>query len=309
MRLQGVRFAPSPTGRFHIGNLRTAWISHQLASLWNEPWIVRFEDIDRPRVVQGAQEKQLRDLTDLGWIPSQVVLQSEARDFHWDEFVRAADSGQLYPCACSRKEIQDEIDRSASAPHQTPPEYTGFCRHLEQHSVFESARKSGRAEIGWRFKDESPDGTRDPIIARLSLVESLSIGKGAAPKTFTPSYHWACALDDAQEHYAVIVRASDLKSSLRVQRAIQTKLFPGKPLPAVFHTALVTQADGSRLEKRTQGITLFELNQRGVQAAQLLLGFERSLRTHLPTQLLAPSEIFDELPTRISLQDLGLAEG
>src|SRR5271157_4598918 len=98
-----IRFAPSPTGTFHLGNLRTAWISHEFARSLKLPWVVRFEDIDKPRVVPGAMQKQLEDLQFLNLIPDQVLIQSEFHSRHESLFRKAVDSGQVYPCTCSRK--------------------------------------------------------------------------------------------------------------------------------------------------------------------------------------------------------------
>ena len=80
--MQGVRFAPSPTGRFHLGNLRTALLSQELARRLGQPWAIRFEDIDTLRVIPGAREQQLQDLADLGLIPDRITLQSENHARH-----------------------------------------------------------------------------------------------------------------------------------------------------------------------------------------------------------------------------------
>src|SRR5262245_60491697 len=107
--MSGVRFAPSPTGRFHIGNLRTAWISERLARARKEEWVVRFEDIDQPRVISGAREAQLEDMAALALKPDRIELQSAFREMHWKWFQRGVESGQLYPCYCSRKDVQSAL--------------------------------------------------------------------------------------------------------------------------------------------------------------------------------------------------------
>src|SRR5689334_10286072 len=96
-----VRFAPSPTGNFHLGNLRTAWISHEWARALGQPWILRFEDIDRPRVLPGAQEKQLDDMAKLGLHAGRVLRQTEFHERHWTLFLTAFKQKQIYPCFCS----------------------------------------------------------------------------------------------------------------------------------------------------------------------------------------------------------------
>src|SRR4051794_2163446 len=100
----GVRFAPSPTGLFHIGNFRTAWVSYEWAKMLKLPWIVRFEDIDHPRVVPGAMEKQLEEMAYLGMRPDQTMIQSDFQPRHRYLFETARAQGVVYPCTCSRKE-------------------------------------------------------------------------------------------------------------------------------------------------------------------------------------------------------------
>lgn len=242
-----VRFAPSPTGEFHVGNLRTAWISHALARALGMPWIVRFEDIDRPRVVAGAQERQLEDLAALGLKPDRVLVQSAAHARHEALFHRARAEGQVYACTCSRREIQEHLRAIASAPHgPSAPVYDGRCRGGPQGSAAET--------VAWRFRDsEDASGAHDFVMGRTRDLDA---------REFTPAYHWACAIDDHDEAHALIVRAWDLVSALEPQRRIHAWVRKttnsGHPFPSVFHTALVTQDDGSRLEKRTRGVTLAE---------------------------------------------------
>src|SRR5262245_10745589 len=118
----GVRFAPSPTGRLHIGNLRTAWISHWWSKSLGLKWVLRFEDIDKPRNVSGSQEQQLSNLEQLGLIPDEIIVQSQNFERHWQIFVKGVESHKFYPCFCSRKDL---IETLASAPHSKPPTYSG----------------------------------------------------------------------------------------------------------------------------------------------------------------------------------------
>jgi glutamyl-tRNA synthetase len=263
---RGVRFAPSPTGDFHIGNLRTAWISWAWAQALGEAWIVRFEDIDTPRVIPGAQERQLEDLRALGMRPDGVILQSSRRGRHWDLFARAAAAGQVYPCFCSRKDVQSAL----SAPHDAAPAaYTGKCRDRT------AAPDPLPATIGWRFRSI----LGDPIVART--VPDRLRPLVPDPVSFMPSYHWACAIDDWDGQYRLLVRASDLAQATPLQRDLQTWIAREEKAPAafaaVFHTALVVSDDGHRLEKRTRGVTLNELRQAGFSEPELIRCFDRSL--------------------------------
>jgi glutamyl-tRNA synthetase len=127
----GVRFAPSPTGRFHVGNFRTAWISWHLAQKFKFPWIVRYEDIDQPRVLIGAREQQRSDLESIGLKANCEFLQTDFRSRHWELFERAIITKQIYPCDCSRKDVQAALSSMASAPHSVTATYSGRCRSLD----------------------------------------------------------------------------------------------------------------------------------------------------------------------------------
>ena len=153
--MSGVRFAPSPTGSFHIGNLRTAWISHKWAKRLHLPWIVRFEDIDTPRVMPHAQQEQLSDFQWLGLIPSRIDVQSAHLDRHWKLFVKAIQIGIVYPCYCSRKEVQAALANAASAPHGSNSVYSGHCRQQRNLKLNETI--SHHQSIAWRFKNDCDD--------------------------------------------------------------------------------------------------------------------------------------------------------
>ena len=288
--MKGVRFAPSPTGRFHVGNLRTAWVSREWARALGEPWVVRFEDIDRPRVVMDAKAVQLADLSALGLVPDEVVTQSELGDRHWALFQQAAQSGQVYPCFCSRKEVREALEHAASAPHAPAAIYSGACRSTH-------APSSSREPLAWRFREADPSGRDDFIVARAVLP--------ATRESFAPAYHWACAIDDYDGRYRLLVRAQDLSIAAAPQRAIQRWMAGGAELraPAIFHAALVVQDDGQRLEKRTRGVTLDEV---GIEARELVALFQRSFDSALLESRLAPGDLIGERKSTLTLSELGI---
>jgi glutamyl/glutaminyl-tRNA synthetase len=299
-RTRGVRFAPSPTGRFHVGNLRTAWISNEWARHLGVPWVLRVEDIDTPRVLPGAREQQLADLALLGMTPEILLVQSQLRQRHWELFRRGILSGQIYPCDCSRKDVQAALSNLASAPHDSvAPVYSGACRPLSPLRDLHASET-----IAWRFRMPSPLGFEDFIIARSGgLLDKESL---PSHDSFTPSYHWACAIDDFDGDYHLLVRSVDLKPAAILQRAIQHWLGAVEGalrIPAIFHTSLVVQNDGHRLEKRTPGITIGELPS---GTRELLAIFERSFdRTHLQKELVA-GDIAAEISDQLRLSDLRL---
>jgi glutamyl-tRNA synthetase len=288
----GVRFAPSPTGVFHVGNLRTAWISWKWARALGLPWVVRFEDIDAPRVVHGAREAQLGDLAALGLRPDESGLQSERLGRHSAAFALAQNTGQVYPCYCSRKDVRMALDASASAPHRPDAQYSGRCRALNAAPAHELP------SLAWRFRNEAVSGCDDFIVGRTDRDG----------KSFVPAYQWACAIDDLDGNYALLVRAHDLAPAAQLQRAIQSWLGRAEGrahLPAaIFHTALVTANDGARLEKRTRGVTLAELPS-GVGVQELLRRFEASFDVDRFLPRYQPGALFGE-SERITLAELGL---
>lgn len=262
--LRGVRFAPSPTGRFHVGNLRTAWASWFIAKALNQPWIVRIEDIDRLRVLESSWSDpntgQLAEMNALGLVPHEIYRQSERFHRHAALFQKAIAEDKVYPCDCSRSDVRAALQTFASAPHQREPEYSGHCRELDRNRKLQPAET-----LAWRWRAEDSTGKFDSVIARTRPDGT----------DFQPGYHFACAVDDADGAYRLLVRAWDLASADHTQRQIRSWVAPSVNT-RVFHTALVTLDNGKRLEKRTAGITLGELLEAGVTPADLLRKFENS---------------------------------
>ena len=258
--MKGVRFAPSPTGRFHIGNLRTAWIASRIGHLLAEPLIVRVEDIDSARSRTEFKTLQIADLKRIGVEASELVIQSSRYSRHLELFNRAIDDGLIYPCDCSRKDVLEALAGLRSAPHGREAEYSGRCRTRQRGDMRPTETLAWR----WRSKLDA-DGRFDVIVARTNPDGSQ----------FTPGYHWACATDDADGDYRLLVRAWDLEAADFTQRQIREWIRPNIQTD-IFHTSLVVNMDGSRLEKRTKGVTLDELAATGVTEQKLVSLFERS---------------------------------
>lgn len=309
---RGVRFAPSPTGRFHLGNLRTAWISWEWAQALGEPWVVRFEDIDAPRVVPQAKDTQLADMGTLGLKPDLILIQSDFRHRHWETFQKAVRQKRVYPCYCSRKDVREALESAASAPHPgvsrtlTPP-YSGRCRHLPAALSASDLGLQGLPTLAWRFAVEGDSSGRSDFIVGRTSSRLDEGGMPAEPLSFVPAYHWACAVDDLDGGYRLLVRAADLAEVVEQHRGIMEWLArsEGKAgyYPAVFHTALVTQNDGHRLEKRTRGVTLPELLDAGWSAQRILGRFRSGFS--LEARDWAPGKVFGEPRSSLTLSDLG----
>lgn len=242
-------------------------------------------------------------MREFGWVPDEVIVQSARRERHWQLFQKAVASGKIYPCVCSRKEIQSAMETLASAPHlalgSVPPVYSGKCR-CETNEALAKAKASPQILLGWRFKNDEPSGAQDFIVARTSAQVDAS--------SFVPSYHWACAIDDLDGRYDLLVRAADLSSATEIQRKIQNwiceveNLEPS--LPAVFHTSLIVQNDGHRLEKRTAGVTLKELKAHGWTKEKILKQFQASFDLNLFQFKFKPFEVLGEKAASRTLHEI-----
>lgn len=275
----GVRYAPSPSGRLHLGNLRTAWVAREIARRLGIPFVVRVEDIDGPRVVPGARETQLEDMAAVGAGAERVEIQSAFGRRHRAVFDTAVAAGAVYPCTCSRRQVKASLEGIASAPHRPVPVYDGHCRT--------GVAVGADTPVGWRWRADDASGIEDILVAR-------TLGPRGH---FQPAYHWACAIDDWDGRFPWLVRAWDLESARVPQRAIQRWLRAVEKstdeLPRVFHTTTVVDARGARLEKRSQGVTLPELFAVGWTGERIADCFSRTFVDSLP----ADGDGGERLPT------------
>ena len=250
MRATG-RFAPSPTGPLHLGNLRTALLAWLFARAQGAGFLVRMDDLDTGRVRAGVAAGQLADLAALGldW-DGPVVVQSERREHYEAAIARLDADGLLYPCFCTRREIRE----AASAPHGPLPEgaYPGTCLRLSAAERSERERagrppalrlRAGGARV--RFTDRLlglQEGAVDDLVVRRN--------DGA------PAYNLAVVVDDAAQGVEEVVRGDDLAEGTPRQILLARML--GLPVPSYAHVPLVLGPDGARLAKRHGAVTLAE---------------------------------------------------
>jgi glutamyl-tRNA synthetase len=260
------RFAPSPTGRLHLGTARSALIGWLRARHQGGAFVLRIEDIDGPRVRPGATEAIFDDLRWLGldWDegpdvggPYASYVQSERMDRYRDAAARLEAAGLTYACTCSRKEISE----LSSAPHgDDGPIYPGTCRDGPSHPEREAALRFRMPEPAPSFVD-GLSGASPPGLGRGDFVILRKDGAVA--------YQLACVVDDAHMQITEVLRGDDLLASTPRQIALYEAL--GLPIPAFVHVPLVLGADGERLAKRHGAISLAELRERGV-AAEAIVG-------------------------------------
>jgi glutamyl-Q tRNA(Asp) synthetase len=271
------RFAPSPTGRLHLGHAYAALYASQAASGTGGRFLLRIEDIDRGRSRPAFEAAIAEDLVwlGLGW-ETPVRRQSDHLDDYAAALERLRGRDLVYRCFKTRRELMDDI---GAAPHGLGPAYVGGplpdaeeARRLEAGEPFAwrlslaaakaalggdwsglgfDERGSGPAgETGWIAA--SPEAAGDVILARKGL--------GVA-------YHLAVVVDDALQGVTLVTRGWDLFEATPVQRLLQTLL--DLPAPAYSHHRLILGPDGKRLAKRDQAQTLAALRESGVSPAQV----------------------------------------
>ncbi|ALA66495.1 tRNA glutamyl-Q(34) synthetase GluQRS [Corynebacterium lactis] len=254
------RYAPSPTGRLHLGNLRTAVLAWAHARAHGGRFIVRIEDIDRQRSRPEYEAQQLADLEAIGidW-DGAPVRQSERSGLYESALAHLTAAGLTYPCFCTRREIL----AASSAPHGVPGQYPGTCRLLSDDAV--AARRAEFAAAGRRpsirLKAQVSEGTAmDEIHGEVRAPIDDFILRRADGMW---AYNLAVVVDDADQGVTEVVRGDDLLTSAPRQAYLAGLL--GYSAPTFVHVPLVVNAEGRRLSKRDGDVTLGEVP---VDAAQ-----------------------------------------
>jgi glutamyl-tRNA synthetase len=247
------RFAPSPTGTLHVGNLRTALLAWLFARTAGARFLVRIEDLDQGRVIAGSAERQLRDLRALGidW-DGEVVFQSHRHDAYEAALARLRAGGRLYECFCTRAEIR----AAPSAPHGPLPEgaYPGTCLRLTE-AERRRKRAGGRPPALRVRADAARVGFADRIGgAQEGVVDDFVVRRNDG----APAYNLAVIVDDAWQRIGEVVRGDDLLDSTPRQMFLAEAL--GLEPPSYAHVPLVLGPDGARLAKRHGAVTLDELD-------------------------------------------------
>jgi len=274
------RFAPSPTGHLHKGHAWSALTAFEKAQRSGGTFLLRIEDIDFNRC-DSANTSQI--LEDLAWLGIEWEEPVRTQSEHLSDFSAAAEKLQerdlLYPCFCTRKDIQREIEAAGHAPHGSEgPLYPGTCRRMSEEE--RSERITSGASYALRL-DLSK--ALDLIDAPITWYDSIHGEQVAKPeplgdavivrKDIGTSYHLAVVCDDGLQGITDIVRGFDLFESTHLHCVLQHLL--GLPVPVYHHHELLTDEKGNRLAKRDKSITLKSLRESGVSSEALKkeLGF------------------------------------
>jgi len=247
------RFAPSPTGYLHLGHVRSAWEGWQAARAAGGRFLLRVEDIDTTRCRPHFVDAIIEDLAWLGldW-DRPVRHQSEHFDDYRTALGRLAALGLLYPCFCTRRDIQAEIARAGGAPQgEAGAPYPGTCRRLAPEE--RARRRANGADYALRLNVAAALAQTGPLDwsedGRRIAAEPMALGDVVAARKEVPtSYHLAVTLDDALQGVTLVTRGADLFASTHIHRLLQALL--GLPTPTYRHHELLTDAGGRRLAKR-----------------------------------------------------------
>lgn len=256
------RFAPSPTGRLHLGHAWSALQAHDRARAGGGRFLLRIEDIDAAR--SRAEHVAVIE-ADLRWLGLEwdgpVLFQSTRLPAYAAALEGLREQGLLYPCFCTRAEIA----ASLSAPHGPEAVYPGTCRGLREDE--RAARIAGGAAHAWRIDMTSATARAGPLawhdeIAGEVPADPLAHGDVVLARKDAPaSYHLAVTLDDARQGVTHVVRGRDLFAATHVHRLLQALL--GLPTPIYRHHALLAGSDGMRLAKRHDAPALAALRLAG----------------------------------------------
>jgi glutamyl-tRNA synthetase len=243
------RFAPSPTGVLHVGNLRTALLAWLFARSQGARFLMRIEDLDSGRVRREFEAGQLADLRAIGldW-DGEVVRQSERQELYATALERLDAAGLLYRCWCTRAEIRE----AASAAHGPLPEgaYPGTCGELTAGEVAE--REANGRPPAWRVRARDAQVTfTDRVCGETTgAVDDFVVRRNDGAY----AYNLAVVVDDADQGIGEVVRGADLLDSTPRQLWLGERL--GLPAPGHAHVPLILGPDGARLAKRHGAVTL-----------------------------------------------------
>lgn len=275
------RFAPSPTGSLHVGNLRTALLAWLFARSEGSRFLLRVEDLDPVASRDELVAEHLADLDALGLRHDGDVLRqssAEARARHDAALDRLDSEGRLYPCWCSRREVRE----AAQAAHRHLPEgaYPGTCRDLTDAERDERTARRGDRVPSLRVR---ADGAVAVVVDRLhgertAVVDDFVVRRGDG----VPAYNLAVVVDDDHQGIEEVVRGDDLLDGTPRQAWLCDVL--GVPRPAWAHVPLVLGPDGQRLAKRHGSVTRAELAARGVDVPALLGWMGASLGLAAPAE-------------------------
>ncbi len=267
------RFAPSPTGLLHLGHAFSAITAFDAAKASGGRFVVRIEDIDAGRARPEFEAAIFEDLAWLG-LPWETPVRRQSE--HMADYAEALSNlearGLIYPCTCSRREINAEIKAATAAPHAQQagaegPLYPGTCRKKKGHPPPDGEPYALRLDMGAAIAEAGAlvwtDETKGAVKAQPETFGDVVLARKDTPT----SYHLAVTVDDHIQGVSRVVRGEDLFDSTHVHRVLQALL--GLETPHYHHHRLIPGENGQRLAKRDRAATLKALRDKGASAADV----------------------------------------
>jgi glutamyl-tRNA synthetase len=285
------RYAPSPTGELHVGNLRTALLAWLFARSTGRRFLLRIEDLDSARVRPGMADQQIADLAALGiTFDGEPMVQSQRLAAYHHALLKLAD--KTYECFCSRREIAE----AASAPHGSVARYPGTCRNLTKAERIDRRR---RRQPALRLRADGAVQTVHDLVHgdNTAEVDDVVLLRNDG----VPAYNLAVVVDDGFSGVDQVVRGDDLLPVAATQAFLAELL--GYPSPIYAHVPLAVNAEGARLAKRDGAVTLPELAAVGLEPKTVLGLIAVSLDLASPGEQASPEALLgrfdpERLPRR-----------
>lgn len=271
------RFAPSPSGRLHLGHALAAYIASQKAIESGGICYLRIEDIDLHRC---RPEYAAHIIEDLNWLglrfSPDIWIQSTRYTYYQSALDTLKKLGVLYPCFCTRKEIQTEASQINNAPQGSiatkAKHYLGKCKNLSPQEI--ETRMNTHAPYAWRLNCQKAAKITGPLswhderhgsfITHPEKLGDVILARKDCPT----SYHIAVVVDDAAQGITLVSRGEDLLEATHIHRLLQELL--NFPTPTYYHHSLIRDITGKRLAKRDNASSLNELQQQGLSPQEVL---------------------------------------
>lgn len=261
-----VRFAPSPTGDPHIGNIRTFLFAYLFAKSQNGTTILRIEDTDRERTVEGSVE---RIIDSLNWIGINFdegpIFQSNRLDLYHQHAEDLIEKKAAYRCFCSSQRLEEV--RQEQMKNKKPPEYDGHCRELSKEEIDQKMAAGEKFVIRLKVPQDQKIQFTDEIYGSLEFDSNLIDDQILLKSDGFPTYHLAVVVDDHLMEISHIIRSDEWISS--TPKHIMLYQSFGWPVPKIAHVPMVLGPDKAKLAKRHGAKSVIEYRQEGYLAEAL----------------------------------------
>lgn len=264
MKRVRVRYAPSPTGHLHIGNARTALFNYLFAKHHGGDFVLRIEDTDIERNVEGGEESQLEYLEWLNIMPDEAphipnpkyapYRQMERLDIYNEYVDQLLESGHAYKCYCTPEELEEDYEKQKAAGHAST-RYNRKCLHLSEEDIRENEVSEKPYMIRLRVPEQETYTFKDMIRGEVTF-ESKDIGDWVIRKSNgIPTYNFAVVVDDHLMDITHVFRGEEHLSNTPRQMMVYRML--GWDIPTFGHMTLIVNSEGKKLSKRDNSIMQF----------------------------------------------------